>query len=103
MPQVDQDGNEVGGWHGLRRSLAFGTYTAWNRSRSGDYAGFGILSGLAGSFLPFPWDEDKRKEHEDPRHPIMSRFGGRAGYMRAADKEIERQVAAGFLLPDKRQ
>ena len=103
MPQVDEDGNEIGGWHGLRRTLALGTYTAWNKSRSGDYDGFGIISGLAGSFVPFPWNEDDRRERNDPRRSIISRYGGQAGYMRAVGTEIERQVAAGFLLPDERQ
>ena len=103
VPQVDEDGNEIGGWHGLRRSLALGTYTAWNKSRSGEYDGFGVISGLAGSFLPFPWDEDERKEHNDPRRSITARYPGQAAYMRAADKEIERQISAGFLLNDERQ
>ena len=87
VPQVDEDGNETGGWRGLRRSLALGTYTAWNKSRSGDYDGFGIISGLAGSFLPFPWDEDERKKHKDPRRSINARYGSQAGYMRAVDRE----------------
>jgi len=53
--------------------------------------------------VPFPWNEDERKEHEDPRRSIMARFSGQADYMRAADKEIGRQIAAGFLLADERQ
>lgn len=103
VPQVDEDGNEIGGWHGLRRSLPLGTYTAWNKSRSGGYDGFGILSGLAGSFLPFPWNEDERKGQGDLRRSIAARYGNQEAYMRAADKEIDRQIAAGFLLPDERR
>jgi hypothetical protein len=102
VPQVDEDGNEIGGWHGLRRSLPLGTYTAWNRSRRGELDGFGILSGLSGGFIPFTWNEEERVAGKDPRRSLVERYGGRAGYLRAADKEIERQVAAGFLLPDER-
>lgn len=101
VPQVDEDGNEIGGWHGLRRSLPVGTYTAWNGIEPG-YGGFGMLSGLAGALIPFSWDEEKRAERHDPRRSLTARYGGRLGYMRAADKEIQRQIAAGFLLPDER-
>lgn len=102
VPQVDEDGNEIGGWHGLRRSLPVGTNTAWNGSDRG-YAGFGIISGLSGAFFPFPLDERAREARKDPRLSLMERYGSQEGYMRAADKEIDRQIAAGFLLPDERQ
>ena len=101
VPQVDEDGNELGGWRGLRRSLPLGTYTAWNGVDPA-YARFGLISGLAGGLIPFPWTEQQRAERKDPRRSVMARYGGRAGYMRAVDGEIERQIAAGFLLPDER-
>lgn len=101
VPQVDADGNEVGGWFGLRRSLPLGTYTAWNKIDDGS-TGFGIVSGLSGAFLLFPWDEDDRAQLKDPRRSIVARYGNRIGYMRAVDKEIDRQIEAGFLLSDER-
>jgi len=102
VPQVDTDGNEIGGWQGPRRSLPVGTYTAWNASDP-DFAGFGILSGLSGALIPFPWDEADRVARGDPRRSVLERYGSREGYMRATEREIERQVAAGFLLPDERR
>ena len=102
VPQVDADGNEIGGWHGLRRALPVGTYTAWN-GIDRDYASFGLISGLAGSLIPFAWDDDDRSSQRDPRASLIARYGSRAGYMRLADEEIGRQIAAGFLLPDERQ
>lgn len=101
VPQVDVDGNEIGGWLGLRRSVPIGTYTAWN-STSPDASKFGVISGLAGALIPFPWDEAERAERKDPRKSLMARYGGRGGYMEAANREIERQIKAGFLLPDER-
>ncbi|CAM3278206.1 Alpha/beta hydrolase domain-containing protein [Sphingomonas antarctica] len=101
VPQVDEDGNEIGGWFGLRRSVPIGTYTAWNDTNK-DAARFGIISGLSGALIPFSWDEDERAERKDPRKSLIARYGGRAGYMHAADAEIERQINAGFMLPDER-
>lgn len=101
VPQVDEDGNELGGWLGLRRSLPIGTYTAWN-GPDPHYSAFGTLSGLAGALIPFPWDEAERTQLKDPRRSLVARYGSADGYMRQADREIERQITAGFLLPDER-
>ena len=102
VPQVDVDGNEVGGWLGLRRSLPVGTYTAWN-GVDANYASFGLISGLSGALIPFAWDEEDRAAQKDPRPSLATRYGSRGGYMRLVDKEIDRQIAAGFLLPEERQ
>lgn len=101
IPQVEADGNEIGSYAGLTRSVPLGTYTAWNHL-SPDLDGFGYLSGLQGAFVPFPRTKAAREKTKDPRPSIDERYGGLAGYMVAVDKEIEKQVSGGFLLPEER-
>jgi hypothetical protein len=101
VPQVDEDGNELGSWSGMIRSVPLGTYTAWNHQYPAMDA-FGYLSGLQGSFVPFPATEAQREKSADPRCSVAKRYGGLDGYMRAAARAADEQVAAGFLLPEER-
>ena len=101
VPQVDEDGNELGSWGGMIRSVPLGTYTAWNHQYPAMDA-FGYLSGLQGSFVPFPSTEADRKKSGDPRRSVAVRYGGLDGYMKTAAKAADEQIAAGFLLPEER-
>ncbi|WP_405051806.1 alpha/beta hydrolase domain-containing protein [Sphingomonas sp.] len=102
VPQVDDDGNELGSWRGMAMSVPLGTYTAWNHQNSGTEP-FGILSGLQGAFIPFPVTQADRARSGDPRPSVSERYGGLGGYMRAAERAAEAQIAAGFLLPEERE
>lgn len=102
VPQVDEDGNELGSWRGLVTSVPLGTYTAWNYQDRRLLEGFGMLSGLQGTFIPFPTTKAEREKSGDPRLSVGERYGGSDGYMTAVDRAIERQVSAGFLLPEER-
>jgi hypothetical protein len=101
VPQVDRDGNELGSWRGLASSVPLGTYTAWNHQLP-ELDSFGYLSGLQGAFFPLPLNEEARKRQGDPRLSVNARYGGLHGYMAAAERAIEEQVRAGFLLPQER-
>ena len=101
VPQVDQDGNEMGGWRGLRSSVPLGTYTGWNWLIPG-YPGFGVHGELTGAYIPFAKDEAARRAAHDPRPSIAARYGDKAGYMRAVEQAFDRQVAARMLLPSIR-
>lgn len=102
VPQVDEDGNELGSWRGLSVSVPLGTYTAWNYQDRRLLKGFGLLSGLQGAFIPFPPTKSQREKSGDPRPSIGERYGGIDGYMAAAESAIAAQVSAGFLLPQER-
>ena len=102
VPQVDEDGNELGLWRGMALSVPLGTYTAWNR-QSAAMASFGYLSGLQGAFIPFPATEAERERRRDPRRSVSERYGGLGGYMRAAKRAAQDQIDAGFLLPEERE
>ena len=102
VPQVDEDGNEVGSWRGLATSVPLGTYTAWNYQDRRLLEGFGMLSGLQGAFIPFPISKEQREKSSDPRLSVGERYGGIDGYMTAVESAIAAQVSAGFLLPEER-
>jgi hypothetical protein len=101
VPQVDEDGNELGSWRGLTSSVPLGTYTAWN-PQDPRLLPFGVLSGLQGAFVPFPATKTQREASKDPRRSVAERYIGLNGYMAAADRAIGEQIAAGFLLPQER-
>jgi Alpha/beta hydrolase domain len=102
VPQVDEDGNELGSWRGLATSVPLGTYTAWIYQDRRLLEGFGMLSGLQGAFIPFPTSKGQREKSGDPRQSVGERYGGIDGYMTAVESAIARQVSAGFLLPEER-
>jgi hypothetical protein len=101
VPQVDEDGNELGSWRGLTSSVPLGTYTAWNPQNPA-LLPFGVLSGLQGAFVPFPATRAQGEANKDFRRSVAERYGGVNGYMAAAERAIDAQIAAGFLLPQER-
>jgi len=101
VPQVDEDGNELGSWRGLTSSVPLGTYT-WNPQNPA-LVPFGILSGLQGAFVPFPATRVQGETSKDPRRSVAERYVGLNGYMAAADRAIDGQIAVGFLLPQERE
>jgi hypothetical protein len=101
VPQVDDDGNELGSWRGMIQSVPLGTYTAWNHQIVA-MDSFGYLSGLQGAFIPFPATNAEREKTGDPRRSVSERYAGLDGYMKAASKAADEQIAAGFLLSEER-
>lgn len=101
VPDVDSDGNELGGWRGAMSSVPLGTYTAWNW-KSPETASFGYISGLHGAFIPFARTQAERLAAQDPRLSIEERYGDREGFMRAATASIDNAIANRFLLPMQR-
>jgi hypothetical protein len=83
VPQVDADGNDVGGVASPFLAVPLGTYTGWNyvvpRLASFDY-----LAGLHGSFEPFASTKAKRLAAGDTRPSIEERYKGREDYLQQA-------------------
>lgn len=76
VPQVDPDGNDLGGIALPFLAVPLGTYTGWNyelpRLPSLDY-----LAGLIGGFQPFRLTKGKRLSAGDPRASVEERYKGR--------------------------
>jgi hypothetical protein len=95
VPQVDADGNDLGGIALPFLAVPLGTYTGWNyelpRLESLDY-----LAGLIGSFQPFSVTKEKRLVARDPRASIEERYQSRKDYLAqtqaVALKLVERKL-----------
>lgn len=97
VPQVDADGNDVGGLRSLFLQAPIGTYTGWNLGRKDRFED-GFCS-LAGSFVPFARTRQERLEIGDPRPSIEERYPSREAYVATVKAAADRLVAARYLLP----
>ncbi len=96
-PQVDADGNDIGGIHSVFLQVPVGSYLGWNLFRAGRLEGG--LCNLQGSFIPFAATKAERDATGDTRPSIAERYPDRAGYLQAFRAATERLVRARFLLP----
>ena len=102
--RVDADGNEVAGVKSPLLSAPLGTYTGWNVTTSGLYAGqlcgppFGASP--IGGFIPFAKTKAERTASGDPRLSLEERYVDHAGYVRAVKAAAEKLVSDGYLLAE---
>lgn len=96
VPQVDADGNEIGGIHLPEISVPLATYAGWNL-RDPSIGGSSQRVAFEGSFLPFPKNAAERKRSGDPRRSIAERYSDREAYLRqfarAAESDLKWQTA----------
>lgn len=98
VPQVNADGNDLGGIRGLFVQVPIGTYTGWNLFRD-DWFTNGFCT-LLGSFIPFAATRADRERTGDPRPSIEERYKSREAYVAAIRETAAKLVAARFLLPE---
>ena len=96
VPQVDEDGNEIGGVRSTSILAPIATYTGWNYRRAGFAEG--ELCSLFGATFPFARTRAKRQMSGDPRLSLEERYGTHQGYVTAVRAAAERLVAEGYLL-----
>jgi hypothetical protein len=97
VPQVDRDGNDVGGIRMPEIQAPLATYTGWNL-RAPEIGAADELFSMQGSWIPFARTRKDREQSGDPRLSIEERYKSREEYLEkfaAAGKSL---VAAGFLL-----
>jgi len=99
VPQVDADGNDLGGIRLVEVAVPLGTYTGWNVSvpQLGDLH---YLAGLAGSFEPFARTQARREKAGDARPSIAERYKSRAAYLERVAEAAQALVRERFLLAD---
>jgi hypothetical protein len=94
VPQVDADGNELGGIHLPEISVPLATYTGWNL-RDPSIGAASQRVAMEGSYIPFAKDASARKQSGDPRKSIAERYPDREAYLgqfaRAADELIQQR------------
>ena len=81
MPQVDADGNDIGGIRSVFLQVPVGTYTGWNPFQSGFFGGG--QCNLGGSFIPFAATRAEREARGDARLSIEERYPDKQAYVAA--------------------
>jgi alpha/beta hydrolase family protein len=96
VPQVDADGNELGGVRSLELLAPLATYTPWSL-RGGAVNGDELVD-FYGTFIPFPRDRAERERSGDPRASVTERYGDRTRYVELVRRHAETLARSGFLL-----
>lgn len=98
VPQVDADGNDLGGVRNLFLRVPIGTYTGWNLGRAGRFEGG--MCNLQGGFIPFAPTRAEREAAGDPRPSLEERYPTRDAYAARVRAAADRLVAERMLLPE---
>src|SRR2546422_6181539 len=98
VPQVDADGNEVGGVRSLELLVPLATYTPWSLRRGA--VNPGELVDFYGTFIPFARDRAERERSGDPRASVIERYGDRTQYVELVKRHAEALARSGFLLAE---
>lgn len=101
LPQVDADGNEIGGIRVPELAVPLATYTPWNYPAESDDSDWPAI--LWGSFFPFPRTAAERRRSRDPRRSIAERYAGRDDYLVRYARATDDLLAAGYLLAEDRE
>jgi len=97
VPQVDGDGNEIGGILLPGVAVPLATYTGWN-FRNPSVGQPGELLPLLGSYIRLPLTREIAEQNHDPRLSIAERYGSRARYEALVTDRAEQLAQQGYLL-----
>ena len=98
VPQVDRDGNDVGGIRMPEIQAPLATYTGWNL-RTAEIGAPDELFSMQGSWIPFARTKADREKSGDPRLSIAERYASREDYLAKFESAAKSLAASGFLLP----
>jgi hypothetical protein len=99
VPQVDADGNDMGGIRLPEQAVPLGTYTDW-AFRSEQIGASDTLIAMAGSYIPFAKTRADRDKSHDPRLSVEERYGTRATYVHKVEEAANRLAQDRYLLPE---
>jgi hypothetical protein len=94
-PQVDSDGNDIGGLRSHILQAPLGTYAGWNVRGAGFSQG--DACDLTGSYIPFAITNAQRMVG-DTRPSLQQRYGNTAGYVKAVTAAVNRLVSERLML-----
>jgi hypothetical protein len=101
LPQVDGDGNELGGIHLPEISVPLATYTGWNL-RDPSIGAASQRVAMEGSYLPLPRNAAERKQSGDPRKSIAERYSDREAYLARFASATDELIRQRWILPEDR-
>jgi hypothetical protein len=97
LPQIDADGNDIGGLRGVNIQVPVGTYTGWNPRRAGFSEGDSC--DLTGGYIPFFRTKAERQANGDPRLSLEERYTSHADYVAKVTAAANALVAKRLMLP----
>ena len=97
VPQVNTDGNDVGGIRHPELAVPLATYTGWNFTHP-ERGNPDELVALAGSYIPFAATLATRQANDDPRLSIAERYVDKEAYLELVHTEAGILVEARYLL-----
>jgi hypothetical protein len=97
VPQVNADGNELGGVPLPEVTVPLGTHTGWNVTVP-QLTAMRYLAGLVGSFVPFAPTREARLAAGDSRPSIEERYRDRQEYLDRVERASEDLVRERFML-----
>ena len=98
VPQVDADGNDMGGVRYPDMQVPLGTYLGWALRKSG-FAEGELLS-TNGCIITFARTKAEREKSGDPRLSIEERYASHAAYVEAVKRAVDGLVKEGLMLPE---
>lgn len=102
VPQVDKDGNEIGGIRLPDIAAPLATATGW-AVRAEDAGGAGELCYLDGSYIPFAKTKAERMAQGDRRLSLEERYRDKADYLTQTRRAADALEKAGYILAEDRQ
>ena len=101
VPQVDSDGNELGGIRLPQITVPLATYASWNLRDPSIGAPEERVS-FEGSYLPFPRTAQERAKAGDPRKSIEERYRGREDYLERYQQVLDELIRQRRILESDR-
>jgi small-conductance mechanosensitive channel len=99
VPQVDSSGNDLAGIRIPEVAAPLGTHMGWNVTVP-QLKDLHYLSGLVGSFIPFPKTRQEREASGDSRLSIEERYKTREDYLKQVRQAGNLLVRERFMLAD---
>jgi hypothetical protein len=96
VPQVDTNGNDIGGIRLPHVAVPLGTFTGWNYTVP-RLANLDYLGGLVGSFIPFERTRADREASRDPRPSIAETYRTKEIHLDRVRNAAEALVAQRFV------
>jgi hypothetical protein len=99
VPQVDVDGNDLGGIRLPEIAAPLATYTGWNL-RSPSIGAPTERTAFLGSFVPLPRTTADAHIAHDPRKPIKDRYKSYGDYSSQFQKALDELVRERYILAE---
>ena len=98
VPQVDADGNDLGGVRYPDMQAPIATYIGWAMRKAGFAEGELLMTN--GCIKAFVRTKAEREKTGDPRPSIEERYPNHEAYVEMVKRSVENLVEEGFMLPE---